>query len=551
MNLLTHLQNTILQTIQTTFNVSTDILTPIEVVLHIDKPVQLGDLSCNAAMILARHLKKKPYTIAEELQSHLVKLHTIDRVEIAGPGFINFYLNQTFWNTIARELYEKKDHFFKLHLNKKKYIIEFVSANPTGPLHLGHGRGGIIGDVLAKVLDFLGHHVTKEFYINDDGTQVAKLGASLKARCEELAGHPVSIPEDGYVGDYLIPIEQQCVKEFGINVIERENTFFAQYAKDHLIDVIQQTLSSYGINFDSWFSESKLRTDGSITKVLNEIKAKDLLYEYEGALWFRATHFGDDKDRVIKKQNGVYTYITADIAYHKNKFDRGYDYLIDIMGQDHHGYIKRLKATMKALDYPADNLSIILYQLVSMKDGDQVVKMSKRAGTFAKLADVIKTVGVDVARFFYLNRKAEAHLDFDLVTALKKTNVNPVYYIHYAYVRTGSLLKKAREHKSLAEFLDAQQPHVHHFAQMEHKLIRKIVALQSILITIQTSHQTHLLAYYTLELAQLFHHYYTNNKIIDVGNIPQSQSRLFLIILVRRILTLCLNLLGLSKPEKM
>ncbi len=304
-----------------------------------------------------------------------------------------------------------------------------------------------------------------------------------------------------------------------------------------------------------------MHNSGAVEEAIKLLKEKDLVFEKDGALWFRSTNFGDDKDRVVKKQDGELTYIAADIAYHKDKFERGFDKLVDVLGQDHHGYVTRLKATVQALGFNAQNLDVILYQLVSIKNKDVVVRMSKRAGTFTTLREVIDTVGTDVARFFYLNRKADAHLEFDLSVALKKTEENPVYYIQYAYVRTRGILEHAREEKELAAFVDKIldgevskqiiEPVAGNLQQAEFDVIKKLISLQDLLATVARSYQTHLLSYYVSELAQTFHNYYAHNRIVVSQNLEISKSRLFLVVLVRQVLGICLDLLGVSKPEKM
>ncbi len=441
---------------------------------------------------------------------------------------------------------------------EKKIIL--TGDRPTGPLHFGHGRGGIIGDVMARVLAYLGHTVSREFYVNDGGNQMRNLAASLKIRCMQELGTAVEMPdEEGYHGEYLIELAKQCIKEHGNDVVNRDDEFFGTYAKDHMLTLIKQTLTDYRVEFDSWFSEKSLFDSGAVEKTLERLREKDLLYEKDGALWFKATEFGDDKDRVIKKRDGNYTYIAPDIAYHADKFDRGNEILIDVLGQDHHGYVTRLKAMLEALDYPADGLRVILYQLVSITSGGTAVKMSKRAGTFTELREVIDTVGVDVARFFYLNRKAEAHLDFDLEVALKKTEENPVYYIQYGYVRTKSLMKKAREHEAFAMFLDQLEAgNTEDVAQLsdpespaEHEVIKKIVALDRVLDIIVRTRETQQLAYYTSELAHVFHHYYATNRIVDPAVETITKRRLFMTFLTQRALGTCLELLGLSQPESM
>ncbi|NDD55517.1 arginine--tRNA ligase, partial [bacterium] len=452
--------------------------------------------------------------------------------------------------------------FFTLdeHEPRKKVLIEFVSANPTGPLHLGHGRGGIVGDTLARVMSFLGHQVDKEFYINDAGNQIKLLGQSLKARCLQQLGVAAELPEEGYAGEYLVDLAADCVAAHGQEVQAKPDIFFEMYAKENLLDLIKADLASYRITFDRWFSEKNLHDDGSVEKALNLLKERGLAYDQDGALWFRSTQFGDDKDRVVRKSSGELTYIAADIAYHKDKFDRGYDLLVDILGHDHHGYVKRLKATMEALGYNPEQLQVILYQLVTIKENDVAVRMSKRAGKFTKLSDVIDEVGADVARFFYLNRKTDMPLDFDLATALKKTDENPVYYIQYAFVRINSLLERAT-HEGFDDWINQLKAQgvtpeelsklMAHFGADDADMLKKICILQDVVRTVAVSYQTHVLSYFALELAQHLHAYYTRNKIIDKQQSALSQLRMTMVFAVQQTLGLCLDLLGISKPERM
>lgn len=549
MNTFDTIKTYILSSITQLFGLKSEQIKNIEISVSTNKEELFGDISCNASMTLAKELKKNPREIAKNIKTKLEEnKEYFSLIEIAGPGFINITLTPEIWIKISNELYTKKEEFFALDkgIKRKKYLIEFVSANPTGPLHLGTGRGGIIGDVLANVLKLLGHQATKEFYINDTGNQIKNLAISLKVRCQQELGEDIQIPENGYKGSYLIDIAKECIKDHGKDVISKPNSFFETYAKDRLLEKIKNTLNDYGVKFDSWFSEKSLFEDGSVNKVIEILKEKEFVYEKDGALWFKSSHFGDDKDRVIKKKDGEFTYIASDIAYHKNKFDRNFEILVDILGQDHHGYVNRLKATLEALEFDADALQVILYQLVSVKLGDELVKMSKRAGTFTTLEKIIKTVGKDVARFFYLNRKSDTHLDFDLATALKKTDENPAHYIQYAYVRTNSLLKRANE-----EGLNFSLKNFKNISKAEIKVLKKIISLKQSLITIASTYQVHLIAYYTVELAKIFHNYYMNNRIIDPTDLETSKSRLVLVQLVQNMLAMCLDLLGLSKPEKM
>jgi len=504
-----------------------------------------GDLSSQVALALAKVLGKAPRAIAQELAAF--KHELVERIEIAGPGFLNFFLTRHALGQLAGQLLTQKEKFFKPEqLKTEKINIEFVSANPTGPLHLGHGRGGIIGDVLGNVLRFLGHQVTKEYYINDAGSQLQKLGHSLKVRCQQLVGHEATLAEDGYQGEYLIELAKECVKTFGTEVVSKPEEFFSEYGKEQLLAQIKTTLSHYGIHFDVWFSERSLHTDGSVEKELTKLMEAGHLYEKEGALWFKSTEFGDDKDRVLRKANGELTYVASDIGYLENKMERGFDQLIMILGQDHHSYVVRLKGLAQAMGYNPDRLTIILYQLVTLKASGAVLRMSKRTGTMVTLQDILDTVGTDVARFFYLNRKADAHLDFDVDLALKKTEENPVYYLQYAYVRTRSIMAKAQE-----AGLSYSPEDCANITTEEAIILKKIAALKDLLFNISKNHQTHLLTYYLLELAHTYHAYYSAHRIIDMENVPQSRARLLVTSLVQDTVGMVLELLGVSRPEKM
>jgi arginyl-tRNA synthetase len=549
MNSIEDLKQAFFSFIAKKFNISQEHIENLAFDINTDEQKQsFGDIATNAAMILAKQLGKNPRQIAQEIADHF-KHTVVQRIEIAGPGFINIFLTNTAFKALACDLFAHPQTFFtpSSALPKYRYSLEFVSANPTGPLHLGHGRGGIIGDVLCNILRFLGNKVTKEYYINDAGSQIQKLGASFKIRCQQELGFTAQIPEEGYHGEYLIDLAKKCIKEHGKNILEKEDSFFENYAKEHMLEHIKQTLRTYGIEFDLWFSEKKLHDDGSVTKAIDILIERGYTYEKDGALWFKATEFNDDKDRVLRKQNGELTYIAGDVAYTENKFERD-DRAIMILGQDHHSYVVRLKGIAQALGFNPNYLDVILYQLVTLKESGQLLRMSKRAGTMVTLHDVIETVGKDVARFFFLNRKADAHLDFDLDLALKKTEENPVYYIQYAYVRTKSILEKALEKDEL-ECIDGND--AIGIEESEHVLLKKIISLKQLLANIGTNHQTHLLTYYVLELAKSFHAYYAKHKVIEMDNIPQSRARLLMVTLLKNTFELCLDLLGLDKPEKM
>jgi len=509
---------------------------------------QFGDINANAAMVLAKELKQNPRAIAQQICDTFTHKQ-IEKMEVAGPGFLNLYFTLKAFQQLITELITTQDTFFKLPAStpKKRFNIEFVSANPTGPLHIGHGRGGIIGDVLGNILRFIGHEATQEFYINDAGAQIKKLARSFKVRCQQAAGIDVAMPEDGYQGEYLAELADKTIAERGTEILDKPDDFFSTYAKEKMLEQLKTTLHNYGITFDVWFSEKSLHTNGAVQKAFDLLESKGHLYEKEGALWFRSTTFGDDKDRVIRKSSGDLTYVASDIAYMEDKVERGFDTMLIILGHDHHSYGTRLEGLRQALGLDAQ-LTIILFQLVKMKASGKLVRMSKRAGNIVTLQGVIDMVGTDVARFFYLHRKADAQLEFDLDLALKKTEDNPVYYVQYAYVRTNSILKKAQQESGLnaIEISDAA-----HIGEPERFLIKKMASLKQLLATISTNYQTHQLTYYVIELAHAFHSYYGSNRVIDTNNKEQSRARLLLIKQLNGVLALCLKLLGISRPEKM
>ncbi len=550
MNPIAHIKVAFSNYLQKNFSISESLAHTCNFTLNVDpNKKEFGDFNSNAAMVLAKELKKNPRAVAQEIIDTF-KNPYVEKLEIAGPGFLNAFLTAGAFGDLAQELYKQKENFFKLDQDQPKhnFDIEFVSANPTGPLHLGHGRGAIIGDVLGNILKFMGHQVTKEFYINDAGNQIAKLGMSFKIRCQQALGNAVELPEDGYRGEYLVELAHQCIKEYGSSVLEKSEEFFGDYAKNYLLQKIKQTLEDYGVNFDVWFSEKTLHESGDIDRAIKLLQDHKFIYEHEHALWFASTRFGDDKDRVVRKSTGEWTYVAADIAYLLNKAKRGFDHLVMVLGHDHHSYAVRLEGIRQALGLTRIDLAVILYQLVTMKASGQLVQMSKRAGTMVTLQDVIDEVGKDVARFFYLNRKADAQLEFDIDLALKKTEENPVFYVQYAYVRTGSILEKASHEKDLSTItLDDAQ----HIGSAESLLLKKITSLQHTLEIIATSHQTHHLTYYLLELADIFHHYYAHNRVIDLEDIKQSRARLLIISLLRNTFGLTFDLLGISKPLKM
>lgn len=526
---------------------------PIEIIkdsqfdLNTDPEKQnFGDINSNIAMICAQKMKKNPRALAQEIIAKF-QHPFVERIEIAGPGFLNFFLTPAWYATIANEITHTKENFFKSsNIAPKKINIEFVSANPTGPMHVGHGRNGILGDALANILNFLHNDATKEFYINDAGAQIIKLGNSFKARCLQALGQNVEMPEDGYHGTYLIDLAKVCTAEFGQNLNHEPDTFFQIYAKDFMLKELSTTLKNYGIVFDVWFSEKNLHDHGKVDQALKRLIATGHTYENEGAIWIRSTTFGDDKDRVLVKSNGEPTYILPDVAYLIDKFERGFEQNIMILGHDHHSYKTRMNVIMQVLGYDPKKLTVILYQLVHiMKDGAPV-KMSKRSGNMVTLEEVVEEVGKNVARFFFLNRKADAELQFDLDLALSQSNENPVYYIQYAFVRTVSIQKKAAELNMTATTTMTQPCN-----QTEQLLIKKICTLKTLIANIAHHHQIHLLSHFSYELASLFHQYYNQQRVIDADDAQQTAHRLYMVNLVQETLKTSLFLMGVTPMQKM
>lgn len=507
---------------------------------------KFGDINSNIAMVCAQKMKKNPRALAQKIIDSF-QHPFVDRIEVAGPGFLNFFLTQAWFSSIAHEIGTKKEDFFKeISKTTKKINIEFVSANPTGPMHVGHGRNGILGDVLANILTFLHNDVTKEFYINDAGAQIIKLGNSFKIRCLQELKETIELPEDAYHGSYLIDLAKICVQQFGTNLEHEPDQFFQTYAKDHMLKQLNTTLENYGILFDVWFSEKSLHDSLKVEAALQKLIATGHTYEHDGALWLRSTTFGDDKDRVLKKSNGEATYILPDVAYLIDKFERGFDEIFMILGHDHHSYKTRMHVIMQVLGYNPEKLVVILYQLVHiMKDGEPV-KMSKRSGNMVTLEEVVEEVGKNIARFFFLNRKADAELHFDLNLALTQSNENPMYYIQYAFVRTISIQKKATEEKCTAA-KNMTEP----CNDIEKLLIKKICALKTLIANIGKNYQIHMLAHFTYELAGLFHQYYNQQRVIDTEHPAQTAHRLYVVALVQQTLQMSFFLMGITPMHKM
>ena len=551
MNIFEKIESDFHKFLQTNFETPAD--NRIELTLNTGQTRSgFGDLSTNAALILGKALGKNPREIAEEIVKNF-KNDLISTISTAGPGFVNFSLSKEATGILSEELFQGGNDFFSskqiADWKPEKVSVEFVSANPTGPLHLGHGRGGIIGDVLGNVMSFLGTSATKEFYLNDVGGQIQKLGESLKLRCKELiTKKPVELPEDAYHGLYLVEVAEKCVAKHGESVLEKPTEFFADYAKTQMQEMLQSTLSDYGIDFDVWFSEKTLHDSGAVEAAVKKLIDAGHAYEQDDAIWFRSTDFDDDKDRVLRRADGRFTYAAADAAYLLNKIERGFERLIMALGQDHHSYPTRLKGIMKALGVGHIPLDVILYQLVSLKESGKQIRMSKRSGKMVTLREVIDTVGPDVARFFYLNKKADAHLEFDLDLALKKTDENPVYYVQYAFVRIKSILEKASENECLRNITEDDAKKA---SQSELDLLKRVAALKPLLNNISKNYQTHLLTSYVIDLAKAFHAYYNKNRVVDVENPEISRSRLAVMQILLKTFELCMTLMEVGRPDKM
>ncbi len=516
-----------------------------------------GDFSTNFAMVSATVQKMAPRKIAEAVLSCIEDTESvIEKTEIAGPGFINFFLTTAAWYPILETIVRKDDRYGSSGFGGgKKVQVEFVSANPTGPLHVGHARGAAVGDAVGKILGFAGFDVQKEYYINDSGRQIRTLGLSVWLRLCQILGREVDFPKDCYQGDYIKDIARELHGKIGTDLSDKEEaeavSICAKYAASVILEGIKEDLAGFGVEYDQWFSEQSLYDSGRVQKAIEEFRAKDLIYEKEGALWFRTSDFGDEKDRVVVRNNGITTYFASDIAYHMEKFDRGFDRVIDVWGADHHGYINRINASIDASGRKSDQFDVILVQLVNLLRGGQPVAMSSRSGEFVTLKDIVDEVGKDAARFLFLSRSYDSGLDFDLEVAKQKTSENPVYYVQYVHARIAGIVAKA-----VAEgILDNGEQEWAGSAAMliEPEEIKLIKILASFTETVEKSAATlhpHVVFTYLMGLASAFHGYYNKHKVITQDR-ELSRGRLFLVTAVKKVIRNGLSLLGVSAPERM
>ena len=522
----------------------------LDYVIEYPKNETFGDYSTNFAMILASKLKRNPKNVANEFIKSLYS-NIFDKVEIAGSGFINFYIKKEAFIEELMEVYNKKENYFKPKIHKNKFIqVEFVSANPTGPLHVGHGRGAAIGDSIARILKFFGHKVEKEYYINDAGLQMELLGQSLYVRYKQLLGMDDALPEDGYKGEYLIDLARKLIMEYGENLLKMEESEAIEFCKgraaDNILKYIMETLEKFRVSFDKIFNERRLYQSNEVEESLKLLEDKGVIYEKEGALWFRSTDFGDDKDRVLRRKNGVFTYFASDIAYHRNKFlKRGFDEVIDIWGSDHHGYVKRVKSAIEAMGIDSEKLKVILVQIVNLLRSGEKVSMSTRKGEFVELENVINEVGVDAARFMFVSRSTDSHLDFDLELAKKQSNDNPVYYVQYAYARINSIFNQ------LGNKTDLDLENAWNLKEKEEiDLIKSLIQFKELLEKSYEKRDPYFITKGLLGIAEKFHRFYNKHRVI-VSEETIRKARLLLIETVALSLKLGFDLIGIEAKKRM
>ena len=554
------------------------------------KRPEWGDFSCNVAMTLASTVRQPPLKVAGELATSLREQfpELFQRIDVAAPGFLNLTLHPMRWMEVLQSIQDQGASYGASSIgNGKRVLLEFVSANPTGPLHVGHGRGAALGQAIASLLTSVGFTVSREFYINDAGRQLQLLGRSVYARYRQYWGKDSSFPEDGYHGDYIKLLAESVAQTHGETLLENSSdqaeTVCAQVGSQILLEGIKDDLATFGVKFESWFSEAALHSKGLVQLTLDELRERQLVKDEEGALWFRSSEFGDEKDRVLKKQDGSYTYLAADMAYHRDKFSRGFETLINIWGADHHGYIPRMEATVQAFGHSKESLQVVLVQMVSLLRGTQKIEMSKRSGEFVTLREVLEEVGSDAAKFFFLMRRADTHLDFDLELAKQQSSDNPVYYVQYAHARLASLFRVAQERQvPLPAIQDVDQTLLLHEEDL--RLIKTLAQYPFIIEGSAIALEPHRVTFYLQELASQLHSYYNKHRVLPpvesgvksqdglqdvpwetngkaLGSEKESvqdphppaltAARLALLRQVQIVLCNGLTVLGMSSPEKM
>lgn len=529
---------------------------PAKAVVEAAKDPKHGDVATNLAMLLAKPLHRAPRDIAAELAAW-IRDHTdgVENVEVAGPGFCNVTFSQVFWRRVVQQVEKEGAAFGSSTIGGgRKTLVEYVSANPTGPLHVGHGRGAAAGDSLARILRRAGYDVTTEYYINDAGRQMRILGMSVWYRLRNLVGRTMAEPEDYYRGSYITDIAKEMLEKDpsladASDEDGKERCY--EYAKNEILEGIKKDLRDFRVEHQNWFSEKTLVDGGLVDKAFQALKDAGYTYEKDGALWFATSRLGDDKDRVLRKSDGSLTYFASDIAYHHNKFERGFDWLIDVWGADHHGYVPRMRAAIEAMGKGKKNFDVVLIQLVNLLINGQPVSMSTRAGTFETLADVVREVGADAARFMFLSRKTDSPVDFDLEAVKQRTMENPVYYVQYAHARVAALLRRAAgEGVTIPDVSDDAA-----FAGLtlpdDMALLRKMALYRDMLEQAATTLSVHHVSHYLMELSQLLHSYYTKHQILKAGDPVTTGSRLALLRAVSRVIANGLDLMGVSAPDHM
>ena len=526
-----------------------------EIEVEVPKIISHGDFSTNIAMVTASIQKMPPRKIAETILKYIKDPDRIlAKTQIAGPGFINFFINTLSWHSILRKIHQEDMGYGASNIgNGKKIQVEFVSSNPTGPLHVGHGRGAAVGDSVANILRFCGYDVQKEYYINDSGRQINTLGISVYLRYRELMGENIQFPDECYQGDYILDYAKEIIELKGKTLFdqdEEQSIFFcAHFAAERIIIDIRKDLMDFGVEFDNWFSEQSLYDTGKVNAVIEDFKEKNIIYEKDGALWFKTTNFGDEKDRVVVRKNGQTTYFASDIAYHMDKFERGFHRVIDVWGADHHGYIPRVTGAIEASGLNRDRFNVILVQLVNLLREGEPVAMSTRAGEFVTLNEVVKEVGREAARFIFLTRHYDSPLDFDLELAKKKTNDNPVFYVQYVHARISSISRKSREigldelewDEAATEML--QEPE-------EINLIKAMTRYPEVVEDSAKYMEPHRITFYLMDLASSFHTYYNKHRVLSDDPL-QSKGRLYLVLAIQKVIRNGLSLLGVSAPDRM
>lgn len=526
-------------------------ISDVNIYIETPKNSKNGDFSTNIAMQLTKILRKNPKLIAKEIIDNLEKSNIFEKIEIAGPGFINFFVKKSSLADVLEEVFSKKENYGENNIgNGEKILLEYVSANPTGDLHVGHARNAAVADSLVRIMKKSGYNVTREFYVNDAGNQINNLTLSADARYKQALGIKVNMPEDGYNGKDIVLLGEILKKEYGKSLLEKDKSeymkFLREYSVKYQLEKIKKDLKDFRVEFDNFYSETSLYESKKIDLTLETLEKSGYIYKKDGATWLKTTALstGDDKDRVLIKADGNYTYFTPDIAYHKDKFDRGYDKLINLFGADHHGYVARIKASMEAVGYNPDNLEILIMQLVRLLENGTEVKMSKRTGKSITIRDLINEVGVDASRYFLVMRSYDTHLDFDFTLAKEKSSENPLYYVQYAHARICSILSQVKDIDVLSYNKELLTD------EYSVELLKHIAYFKEVLKQVSKKRQPHRLCNYMQNLATAFHKFYGNNKVIT-DNEEQTKAYLALITAVKITIKNALNLIAVDAPEKM